>query len=159
MMKHLRGTLLGLVVFFALAPVLRAQAQNPSDALRERLNKIYYWQMADELKLSPKLEKEMVHILEDIQTKRQASLKDRENCFEDLRKIEKTLSEKNTGPILDRLQKTLGTLAKLDIEEHDRLKASLGTETLGRFYLVRETVTKRVRDLLKSNENAEPAKP
>ena len=125
-----------------------------SKEIRERLNKIFYWQIADDLKLTPHAEKSMVTIIDEIQKRREAALNDRDHSLEDLRKYEKKMTAKVAEPILARYQAALSTLGGLDGEEHKRLLEVLGVESLAKFYLVREAVTKRIRDALRNAESA-----
>ncbi len=70
-----------------------------------RLNKIFYWQMSTELNLSPKTEKEMIAIMDDIQSKRHAALEERELVMQALASFQKEKSkEGELQKLLDRLK-------------------------------------------------------
>ena len=120
------------------AAAQEAHATTSSEQVKKRLNQILYWQLADELKLSPKIEKSMVVVIEDIQKKREEALLMRSSA----------LAEIKTNPAskesLKKLHKALGQMATLDLEEYESLEKVLGTETLGRFYMVREKVAEKI---------------
>ena len=97
-----------------------------------------YWQLADELKLSPKTEKEMVIIIEDIQARRESALKDRAMAFGEIKVTP------GSSAAHERLIKAYKELSGLDLQEHQRLLKVLGLETLGRFYVIREKVAEKI---------------
>jgi hypothetical protein len=151
---------LGLFLVFALvmpvailasASSVLAQSKKELNAkqIRDRLNKIFYWQLADELKLSPAQEKAVVAALENAQNKRDAALAQREEALAALQKLPKTASLEESRPHLDRYSSALASLAAVEAEEYAALKAAIGEELLGRFYVIREDVTSRVRKALK----------
>lgn len=140
------GALMLSFAGLAAAPV---RAEN----VRERLNKIFYWNLSDDLNLTPQQEKSMVVIIEDIQKRRQASLAARDESLEALKKIKKGSGAPAAEKELTRYREAVAKLAGLDAEEYDRLKALFGAETLARYYVVREEVLGRVRDALKSAED------
>ncbi len=138
-----------LVLGFAVgATPCRAEEMSGKE-LRDRLNKIFYWHLSDELKLSQKQEKEVVSILESLQSKRESALKMREDALAALRKLPKEAGLEKTRPHLQKYLESLETLAGLDREEFNLLKAALGEELLGRFYIIRDDVTTRVRKALR----------
>jgi hypothetical protein len=119
--------------------------------LRERLNKIFYWQMADELRLTPQVEKEMIQTLEDLQGRREKALERRSLALAEL----KGLGQKKDAKVrreqsLVALSESLKELGRLDAEEFERLSKALGSEALARFYVVREELATRVRDAIRS---------
>ena len=137
------------VLAFAVASgSAHADDMTPKE-LKDRLNKIFYWHLSDELKLSPKQEADVVSVLETVQTKREDALKKRETALSELRKLPKDASLEKTRPHLHSYIASLETLAKLDGEEYESLKKAMGEELLGRFYIIREDVTTRVRQALK----------
>lgn len=144
-----------LFLMFSLFAVRFSQAQN-SD-IKDRLNRIFYWQIADELKLSQKAERELTVIIDDIQKSRNEALAERQKCLDELKAIEKKISAVTAEPILNRYQNALTKLAKLDASEHERLKALLGAESLAKFYLVRESVALRVHEALRNSEKTDSA--
>ncbi|MBS1982555.1 MAG: hypothetical protein JST16_00170 [Bdellovibrionales bacterium] len=121
-----------------------------AEDVRERLNKIFYWHLSDELKLSPQQEKEMTAVIEGLQQRRQAAFEMRDKTLESLRKQVKEPKPGETDKLLERYKATFQQLSALDVEEHDKLKALLGSETLARYYVVREEVLARVRNALKN---------
>jgi hypothetical protein len=138
----------GLIVGIFIS-LMQIPKTHGSDA-RERLNKLFYWQVADELKLSTLDEKKMVALIEDIQKLREDALKKRDSALEDLRKIEKKLTVKEVEPRLANYQEAVEALARLDVEEFSKLREILGVENLARYYLVREKLAKRVREAIKN---------
>ncbi|NCN40633.1 hypothetical protein GW916_05225 [bacterium] len=145
----------GVVVSSVLASTLfvadAAYAEDVQDkaGMKDRLNKIFYWHLADELKLSPKQEKDVIAKLNEIQSKREEALKTREEAISSLQGLAKDAPLSKTKPFLDKYIKCSETLAGLDKEEYNGLKEVLGEELLARFYIIREDVTSRVRKALK----------
>jgi hypothetical protein len=140
-----------LILFFAIA-CFGVRAEDKAGQLRERLNKIFYWHLADELKLSAPQEKSMVGIIEDIQAKREKAMQERSQTLEALKKLGKNAGLKQTEPLLNAYQRSLDTLAGLDREEGQRLRTLIGPELLARFYIVRDEVTTRVREALQDSK-------
>ena len=124
-------------------------ARADTAGMRDRLNKIFYWHLADELKLSPKQEKDVIAKLNDIQTKRANTQMSREAAIKALQSLKKDAPLSVTKPYLDKYVQCSETLAGLDKEEYEGLKSVLGEELLARFYIIREDVTSRVRKALK----------
>jgi predicted metal-binding transcription factor (methanogenesis marker protein 9) len=135
-------------LFLVAAPAANAVDMSPKE-LKDRLNKIFYWHLSDELKLSQQQEKEAVAILESVQLKREEALKLREEALAELRKLPKHAGLDKTRPHLQQYLLSLETLAGLDREEYNSLKKALGEELLGRFYIIRDDVTTRVRKALR----------
>jgi len=141
-----------LFVLLVIPAALSLADHHESALIRDRLNRIFYWQIADELKLAPKAEKDLQIIIDDIQKLRNLALEERQKCLDELKNLEKNISSQNAEPILVRYQSALIKLAKLDTDEHERLKKLLGSESLAKFYLVRESVAEKVRAALRQKE-------
>jgi len=129
-----------------------------SKQIRERLTQIFYWQIADELKLSTVAEKKMVQVIEDISKKREKALAEREAAIVDLKKFEKKTNAPEVKAVLSRYQKALIDLSGLDTEEYNKLIEILGVENLAKFYLVRDSVTTRIRDAVKNANQTQTKK-
>lgn len=138
---------LGLCVLLGLSTGARGED------VRERLNKIFYWHLSDDLKLTAKQEKEMTVVIQEISARRQSAIDAREAALEDLRKLGKKVDVATASKALDRYRASLVQLSGLDLEEHERLKALFGPETLARYYVVKEEVFQRVREALKQAEH------
>jgi hypothetical protein len=149
--RYTAKPLLGGLCFSLLllaAPAANAVDMSSKD-LKDRLNKIFYWHLSDELKLSQQQEKESVAVLESVQLKREEALRMREAALTELRKLPKDAGLDKTRPHLQKYLLSLETLAGLDREEYNSLKKVLGEELLGRFYIIRDDVTTRVRKALR----------
>jgi predicted metal-binding transcription factor (methanogenesis marker protein 9) len=149
--RYAAKSLIGGLCFsliLAASPSASAVDMSPKD-LKDRLNKIFYWHLSDELKLSQQQEKEAVAVLESLQLKREEALQMREEALAELRKLSKDAGLDKTRPHLQKYLLSLETLAGLDREEYNSLKKALGEELLGRFYIIREDVTTRVRKALR----------
>lgn len=147
--KYVRwGLLLLTIVTVSFGSPVQAEDMSATE-LKTRLNKIFYWHLSDELKLSAKQERDVVVILESVQQKREAALGERENALSDLRKLPKDAGIDKTRPHLEKYLRSLETLAGLDREEYNSLKVAMGEELLGRFYIIRDDVTTRVRKALR----------
>lgn len=141
---------LSLLTIAGLSFAVPARSENISATeLKTRLNKIFYWHLSDELKLSPKQERDVVTILETVQNKREEALSKRESALTDLRALGKDAGLDKTRPHLEKYLRSLETLAGLDREEYNSLKGAMGEELLGRFYIIRDDVTTRVRKALR----------
>lgn len=141
---------LGLFLIFSLGMNTQSFAADlDAKEIRDRLNKIFYWQLSDELKLSPAQEKAVVSILESSQKKRDAALEQRESSMKALQALPKTATLAQSKPHLDAYASALETLSRSEHEEHLALKAAMGEELLARFYIIREDVTSRVRKALR----------
>ena len=128
---------------FAQAPI---SGSDPKQ-FRARLNQIFYWQIADDLKLSTAVEKSMVATIEDIGARREKALSAREDALAAL-KAAPSASKNELEKQLNVFQKACEDLAQLEVEEHKKLKATLGPENLAKFYLVRESVTNKIKDAI-----------
>jgi hypothetical protein len=115
-----------------------SHAQKSPNEVRDRLNKIFYWQMADELKLSQEIEKSMTDFLESFQQKREEALLQR---AEALKLLQKSPADANA---LLAYRKSLDQISKLDLDEYEQLNRLLGAEKLGRFLVVREEILQRL---------------
>jgi hypothetical protein len=126
--------------FFPMILVLgsSSHAQKSPNEVRDRLNKIFYWQMADELKLSQEIEKSMTDFLESFQQKREEALLQR---AEALKLLQKSPADANA---LLAYRKSLDQISKLDLDEYEQLNRLLGAEKLGRFLVVREEILQRL---------------
>ena len=142
---------LPLALIFVMVSSL-GLAQSPGQAtdpkqFRARLNQIFYWQIADDLKLSTQVEKSMVAIIEDIGMRREKALSAREDALASL-KAAPNASKTELEKQLNIFQKASEDLAQLEVEEHKKLKATLGPENLAKFYLVRESVTNKIKEAI-----------
>jgi len=133
-------------------PVVRAESAADSAQLRERLNKLLYWALSDELKLSPQQEKQMIALVEGIQQKREVAFQQREGALAELRKLGKESPAKVVEGPLQRFQKSSEDLVSLEAEEYRQLLPLLGPPTLARFYVVRDDLAHKVREALKSDK-------
>jgi hypothetical protein len=143
-------TLPSALIFVIMSSLGHAQSPgqaNDPKQFRARLNQIFYWQIADDLKLSTAVEKSMVATIEDIGARREKALSAREDALAALKEAPgatKAELEKQ----LNVFQKACEDLAQLEVEEHKKLKATLGPENLAKFYLVRESVTNKIKDAI-----------
>ena len=148
-MKHLKLLLLSILV---LGFTQAAYSQKSADSVRSRLSQIFYWQIADDLKLSAQQEKDLVAFIEDIQSRREKVLKDRSQALADIKAQGVTLSAAQSTKLLDRYRVSVEQLGKLDVEEFTKLNKLLGSEKFVRFLGVRETMADRINDAMKSGK-------
>ena len=130
-------------------------AEDPHQ-IHSRLTKIFYWQVADELKLNPKTEKDFVQILETLQTRRSALLESKNALF--LQSRQNLLgpqgsSDKKSAEFLRDYEKIQKDLFALENEARTQLKKVLSPEEMARFYLVRDELAGRVRGALQKGKN------
>lgn len=153
MRRRALSLLLALPMGAVALPARAADGVSPETAqLRERLNKLLYWSLSDELKLSPQQEKQMIAAVEAVQAKREAAFRDRDEALALLRKLGKEAAAKGVEAPLQRYQKALEELTRLEAEEYHQLLPLLGANTLARFYVVRDDLAQKVRDALKSEK-------
>jgi len=145
---------LALAFFSCLLFIPTTSAQTDATVseqqIRERLNKILYWSVSDELKLNPKQERDMISILESVQARRDKAFREREASLSELRKMGKAPKDSAVDPLLKRYQSSLEEIAKLEADEYRQLLALWGAPTLARFYIIRDDVAQKVRDALKT---------
>ena len=153
-LKRRCALLLFLASIFSFVGSALADSSMKSADVKDRLNRIFYWQIADELKLSPQSEKQLMAIVEELQAKRHRVLEKRQKCLDDLKALESKKSGASAEALLKTYREALMELSSIDAEEFDRLKTLLGSEALARFYLVRESVAEKVREALKNTESS-----
>jgi hypothetical protein len=139
-MFHRPSLLIGFLAFFAWS----AQAAPSEQQLRERLNQIFYWRLADELKLTPKEEKDLIQVIEDTQKKREIALAERDSALKTMHEL-KEGDVKNRDESLSRYEKSLQKLSESDIDEHKKLRNLLGAGRLARYYVIRDTVLAEIK--------------
>lgn len=127
-----------------------AKAFAADEAIRARLNQIFYWHLSDELRLNPEQERKLIQAIERVQKRRSEGLKERDASLAALQKVSKESPAATLDQALERHRKALVELGRIDAEEHDELKGLLGPALLARYYLLREDVLARVRDGLRN---------
>lgn len=142
-----------LIVMFATLASVTAFAHNHEDnaALLQRLNKIFFWEMANHLDLDPVTEKKMEDLVNDIQNRRQQALKQRDESMGCLKPQAGTASASSSASLatcLDRHIDSIRILARLDAEEFEKLRTLLGDERLARFLTKRFDLIQRVRSAI-----------
>jgi len=156
----------GLQLCVLLFAVCAAAAPDPALAseknFKDRLNRIFFWQLSDELKLSPDEEKQMSKILEENQFKREKSLTDREATMrsilahhDKLHKESKSAATAEDTALVAGYIKQLQALAAVDQEEVASLRKVLGDRQAVHFLAVREQILERVREVLKKTRAKE----
>ncbi len=148
--KNLRGNICPYAfLFFALvAPwvAMRASAETKYSAgeVQNRMSQIYYWHLAEELKISADQEKDMVRILEDSQKRRTELLGLRENHLKALKSQKGGLTK-----VLTDYESVTHDLALVDREEFHALRKLFGDQTLARFLVERDQITERLRNSIR----------
>ena len=118
--------------------------------LKARLNRILYWQIADELDLKAEEEKKMVRVLQDVQTRREKALREREGAFQAMRRFSRVKnSDKSVQALRDHV-KSFKELAQADSFEYEELKGILGEERLARFYVIRSEMGRKIKRSIQS---------
>lgn len=150
-----RGTMWEVFKIFCLflliiTPSLQAQnSLEEAERVRGRLNQLFYWRLADELKLSPTQEKEMASLLNEVQKNREDAFRNREQILGTLKEKGKTLSAPEAKAKMAEMDKIIKTMAEIDSREHQGLRKILGDELLAKFYVIREETIEKVRSALK----------
>lgn len=132
-------------------PVFSALGQSTDPNFKYRLNKLYYWQIADELKLSPQQEKKLGECLDGFQAQREKALKDRDFILSSMKDLGDKPQAAQAEAVLKNYEKTISWLSRLDAQEYAELKKILGADGLTRFYVVREKILERLRIALVAN--------
>jgi len=117
-----------------------------SERLRERLNKIFYWQLSDELKLSSDDEKKMTKILESFRSRKETLILKRDTL---LAKIEAhevgSHDETQCELLIEEYKQVLASLAKMDIGQLEELEALLGKAKLLTFLKTHRQMSDQLR--------------
>ena len=117
-----------------------------TEKIRERLNKIFYWQLSDELKLSSDDEKKMTKILESFRSRKEALILKRDAL---LMKIEAheaaSHDEAQCELLIEEYKQVLGSLAKMDIGQLEELEALLGKAKLLTFLKTHRQMSDQLR--------------
>jgi hypothetical protein len=144
------------LLFLAFLGSANLWAQNQEDPhqIHSRLTKIFYWQVADELKLNAKAEKEFVQILEDLQARRSLLLESKNALFlQGRQNLLGAGSNKDSPKFLGEYEKIQKDLFALENDERIRLKKVLSPAEMARFYLVRDELAGRIRGALQKAKN------
>ncbi len=155
--KVLKFTLTILLAIFMLGNASSAFANK--SRLEERLTRLFYWQMSQALDLSTSEEKRMTELMDGVSKSRLQAIDKRDEVFAKmnawLEKNNTTLKDipKNTVPaevsaLLKEYRMQLDTLSKIDIEEHEQLRALLGDVRLVKFYNERKIIIERIKKAL-----------
>jgi hypothetical protein len=128
-----------------------AFANQASQEVQSRLSQIFYWHLADELKISAEQEREMIRILEDVQKQRSHALNERELALINLKKLDKSSNVKASSEVLTSYIKAVEKLSVLDREEFERLRRVLGDGAFAKFLIVRDEVTDRIRNSIRKS--------
>jgi hypothetical protein len=152
-MKTRRTTLILWVLLFSNIAVAEHSESSRAE-IKERLGKVFYWQIADELDLKPDVEKKLVSILEDFQKKREELLQKREELF---KIYHKDFSKDSPAPMAEKFLKDYQDINKglgaSETEEFLMLKKVLTPQQLTRFLLVRDVFSRKVRESLRRIES------
>lgn len=120
----------------------------------EQLNKIFYWELADKLKLDTGSEKKMVGLIQRCQTLREAALQKHDKGYDCLRKLEKRIESAKDKTInkdaeaskcLKIVDSAEDELAKIRVNENKKLRAMFSPYQLGKFKILRGDIIKNVR--------------
>ncbi len=148
-MKNYSSVILIGILFLVQKSVFSADADMQKQQVKERLGKVFYWQIADELNLKPEIEKQLVSILENAQEKRQKLLELRDELFDSYHRQYSSLPHDKFVKTYQEF--TLG-MQKVENDEFMELKKLLSPSQLTQFLLVRDVFSKRVREALKRVE-------
>lgn len=153
-----RGVFFSCVIFlnpaFAEEKFPR-QSSSEISHVQSRLSQIFYWQIADELKLTPTVEKKLIEILEVLQKQRLELLESKRALFTSSRSIMtsassamKDLPQMEAEKFLENYEKIQTQIFNLEVEERLKLKLILSPSQLARFYLRRDELSMRIREAL-----------
>jgi hypothetical protein len=117
--------------------------------LRNRLNKLLYWQIADELKLSAVEEKRLVQILDLHQQNKESLLKSEEDLLKELDALNAPVEDKKAKELLDNLEGQQEKLAKLDRQQFQDLRTLLGSSRYIAFHKVRRALHEKLMKTVK----------
>jgi hypothetical protein len=136
-----------------------------SSKLEDRLNKILYWRISDELSLDPKTEKNLVKVLEENRLRREKALKKRVSSFSKMQECEASrkkkghskkdhLSEhpqhkKDVETALEDYLESGKALLKVDVDEYEQVVSILGKDKTLRFFVIRKNMADELKNALK----------
>ena len=155
-MIQIKG-LLCLFVFLFLGGEAYGQtaAQSPAQSgaqnnNRNRIEELFIWKVSDELKLSVSEERVFSTLVREINKKRMDintdihnTLKTMENC-----KLVKTPCEQEISDYRKQVQK----YNDMTLEEIDRVKKALGAEKSVRYFVLKNDLTVKLKEMLTPNE-------
>jgi Spy/CpxP family protein refolding chaperone len=150
--RRIQHRLLALMCV-AAALVACQKATNPNDELsspsmetqdpqklRERLNKLLYWQIADELKLTPNEEKSLVALLDRYQQAKEKELTTRDELLKKI-EVEATVEAASVGPAYEKNQKALSELETQHVAD---LRKLLGDKRFVSFLKIRKSLHEKL---------------
>lgn len=120
------------------------ETQDPKK-LRERLNKLLYWQIADELKLSAQEEKSLIKILDDYQHAKEDLLKKSDEIMAKVEALPVGSTEDAQSKVTSEdFEKTQKQLAELDVKQTSDLRALLGNQRFLSFLKIRKDLNAKL---------------
>ena len=119
--------------------------------LRNRLNKIFYWQIADELKLSPQEEAQMVKVLEDFQVRKEKSLINRRGALDAIEAAceEGSTSASESKQLITDYRKSMKADVDVDMNQIEALEKIMGPQRLLRFLKSRSEMSDKIRQVIR----------
>ncbi len=120
------------------------ETQDPKK-LRERLNKLLYWQIADELKLSAQEEKSLIKILDDYQHAKEELLKKSDEIMAKVEALPIGSTEDAQSKITSEdFENTQKRLAELDVKQTSDLRQLLGNQRFLSFLKIRKDLNAKL---------------
>jgi hypothetical protein len=116
---------------------------------RNRVEELFIWKISDELKLSVPEEKSFSTLVRDLNARRTAINDQLQNT---VKKLGIPSSVKEKEKILVEHRKLLKSYSDLSVEEVDKIQKIFGVEKASQYFVLKNELTSKVKNLLASPE-------
>ncbi len=116
---------------------------------RNRVEELYIWKISDELKLSVPEEKSFSNLIRDLNARR-TDINDQIQSL--IKKLALPTSAKEKEKKLSEHRKLLKRYNELNLEEFDKILKMFGTEKASQYFVLKNELTSKVKNLLASPE-------
>ena len=142
----------GLALFFFLFISAPLQAEDTS-RFENRLNELMIWKLSDEMGLKPQDEQKLKTILKKFQGERKQAMAIHDGALVKLNALVKSAeaarSPSSCPTCLEDIQKAQAQLLNANNHEFKELKILLGDARMGKFLVIRNEMTRDVREALR----------
>lgn len=124
---------------------------------RNKVEELFLWKIADELKLSVPEEKFLSEFLKSLTEKKN---KLNERTKENLKEISESSGDRQkTEKLLLEHKKLIKSYNDLAFDEIDQIQKKLGSQKLARYLVLKNDLTNKLKTLLSSPEKSSPSNP
>jgi hypothetical protein len=124
---------------------------------RERLEGLFLWKVADQLKLTSEEETKLAQAVKSSTKSKAQSLAKLESLSEKV-KSRKLMSVDNESFLIE-YEKALAEYSKCQLEEFNKIKKTLGPNRTVSYLALKHEFSERLREILSDSSVSEPSKP